>query len=194
MKRKLYIPIAVFLFVLLPLIAFSDTEQKLSESYYGQLKSLLTRKTLKVRPKASERDVNLVEVEKGAAGVIFGASMDDVVAIWGKPCGLNIYGSRDVWTLNIGACRFGFIDNHLVTISIHSATLKKAHLENGVSFESSFKDVKSAFGEPIEATDYNLKFSTKNGYVIKFHFVADNSSIGKRKLINIIIYHPDSGE
>jgi len=194
MNRKRYTPIVLFLLVLLPLIAFSGTEQKASESYYGQLKSLLTRKILNVRPKASKRDVNLIEVEKGAAGVLFGASMDDVIAIWGKPCGLHINASRDVWTLNIGACRFGFIDNHLVTISVHSATLKKAHIENGVSFESSFNDVMSAFGKPIEATDYNLKFATENGYVIKFHFVADTSSIGKRKLITINICHPDSGE
>ena len=194
MKRELYTPIVVFLLALLPLIAFSGTEQKPSESYYGQLKSLLTRKTLKVRPKASERDVNLIEVEKGAAGVLFGASMDDVVAIWGKPCGINTYRLRDIWSLYIGACRFGFIDNQLVSVSIHSATLKEAHIGNGISFKSSYNDVKSAFGEPIEMTDYSLKFSTKNGYIIKFHFVADRSSMGKRKLISITVYHPDSGE
>jgi len=182
------------LLVLIPLIAFSGTEQKTSGSYYEQLKSLLTRKTLKVRPNASDRDVNLIEVEKGAAGVLFGASMDDVVAIWGKPCGIDTSRSRDIWALYIGACRFGFIDNRLVSVSIHSATLKKAHLQNGISFKSSYNDVKSAFGEPIEATDYNLKFLTKNGYIVKFHFVADRSSMGKRKLISITVYHPDSGE
>ena len=194
MKRKLYNPIVLILLVLLPLIAFSGTEERASESYYGQLKSLLTRKTLKVRPKASERDINLIEIEKGAAGILFGASMDDLVAIWGKPCGIDTYRSRGIWTLYIGACRFGFIENELVSISIHSATLEKAHFENGIGFKSSFDDVMSAFGKPIEATDYNLKFLAKDGYVIKFHFVADTSSMGKRKLINIIIYHPDSGE
>ena len=194
MKRKLFNPIILILLVLIPLLAFSGTEQKESDSYYGQLKSMLSRKTLKVRPKASERDVNLIEVEKGAAGVLFGASMDDIVAVWGKPCGIDTYRSRDIWTLYIGACKFGFIANELVSVSIHSATLKKAHLENGISFKSSYDDVKSAFGEPIEATDYSLKFVTKNGYVVRFHFVADTSSIGKRKLINIRISHPDSGE
>jgi len=194
MKRKLYNPMILILLVLIPLIASSGTEQKASESYYEQLKSLLTRKTLKVRPNASKRDVNLIEVEKGAAGVLFGASMDDVVAVWGKPCGIDTYGSRDIWSLYIGACRFGFIDNQLVSVGIHSATLNKAHLGNGISFKSSYNDVMSAFGKPIEATDYNLKFVKENGYVIKFHFVADTSSIGKRKLISITIYHPDSGE
>jgi len=194
MKRKRYTTMVLFLLVLLPLIAIFGTEQKASESYYSQLNSLLTRKILKIRPKASKRDVNLIEIDKGAAGVLFGASMDDVIAIWGKPHGFFINGNRNVWDLNIGACRFGFIDNHLVTISVHSATLKEAHIENGVNFKSSYNDVMNAFGEPIEATDYNLKFATKNGYVIKFHFVADTFSIGKRKLVTIMISHPDSGE
>jgi hypothetical protein len=194
MKRKLYNRIVLILLVLLPLIALSGTEEKTSDSFYGQLTSLLTRQTLKLRPKASERDVNLIEVEKGAAGVVFGASMDDVVAIWGKPSGLHIQGRRDIWDLYIGACRFGFIENELVSIGIHSVTIDKAHFENGIGFKSSFDDVLSAFGKPIEATDYNLKFVNETGYVMKFHFVADTSSLGKRKLINITMYHPDSGK
>ncbi|MBL7186115.1 MAG: hypothetical protein ISS70_07295, partial [Phycisphaerae bacterium] len=122
MKRKLYNPMILILLVLIPLIAFSGTEQKISESYYEQLKSLLTQKTLKVRPNASKRDVNLIEVEKGAAGLLFGASMDDVVAIWGKPCGIDTNRSHNIWSLSVGACRFGFIENELVSVSIHSAT------------------------------------------------------------------------
>ncbi|OHB82988.1 MAG: hypothetical protein A2Z38_03555 [Planctomycetes bacterium RBG_19FT_COMBO_48_8] len=194
MKRKLYNPMILVLLVFVPLIAFSGTEQKASESYYEQLKSLLTRKTLKVRPNASKRDVNLIETEKGAAGVLFGASMDDIVAIWGKPCGIDTNRSRNIWSLSVGACRFGFIENELVSVSIHSATLEKAPFETGINFKSSFDDVMSAFGKPIQATDYSLKFVTKNGYIIRFHFVADTSSIGKRKLITIKISHPDSGE
>lgn len=211
MKREPYTPIIVLLVVLLPLIRFSGCSapvrkqaetnheppkslQDQPETYYGKLKSLLTRKILHVRPRATERDVNLIEIEKGAAGVCFGASMDDVVAVWGKPCGFHIIGYRDVWDLSIGACRFGFIENQLVTISIHSATLKDAHLKNGINFSSSYDKVKSAYGEPLKATNFDLKYSTENGHLIKFHFVADNSSLGKRKLINISIYHPDSGE
>ena len=202
MKRFYYTPIVLILLVMLPLFAFSgrstpascDAEQKKAESYYEQLKSLLTRKTLKVRPKASKRDVNLIETEKGAAGVLFGASMDDVIAIWGKPCGISISGYREVWNLSIGACRFGFIDNKLVSISVHSATLEKAYLKNGISFTSSYDEVKSAFGEQMEATYSNLKFATENGYVIRFHFVPDASSKGKRKLICIAVHHPDSGK
>ena len=194
MKRELYNPIMLILLVLIPLIAFSGTEQKEPDSYYKQLKSLLGRRTLKVRPNPSERDVNLIEVEKGAAGLLFGASMDEAVAIWGKPSGLDTNRSRDIWTLYVGACRFGFIENELVSLSIHSATIKEAHLANGIGFKSSFDDVMSAFGKPIKATDYNLTFVNESGYIIKFHFVADTSSLGKRKLINIEINHPDSGK
>ncbi len=202
MKHFYYIPIVLILLVMVPLFAFSgrntpvscNAEQKTAESYYGQLKSLLSRKTLKVRPKASKRDVNLIEGEKGAAGVLFGASMDDVIAIWGKPCGIFINGNIVIWDLSIGACRFGFVDNRLVSISIHSATLKKAYLKSGINFTSSYDEVKSAFGEQMEATYSNRAFATENGYIIRFHFVPDASSKGKRKLICIAIYHPDSGK
>ena len=193
MNGKSYIWLSVVLLVLFPFVSFSDTEEKSSASYYEQLKSLVSRRTLTVRPKESERDVNLIEVEKGAAGVLFGASMDDVVAVWGKPCGLMIgKGINDVWELEMGACDFGFLDNQLVSISIHSATLEKAHLDNGISFESSYDEVMSAFGDPIEASDYTPEFETENGYIARFHFIPDASPAGK-KLIAIGIYHPDAG-
>ncbi len=195
MRRKIRASIIVIVLALLCLVPFSGAEQTASESYYVRLKSLVTgRHFLRVRPKASERDVNLIEVEKGAAGVLFGASMDEVVAIWGKPNGIWIDGVRDVWNLAIGACRFGFVDNRLVTIDVHSATIKKAHLTNGLSFESSYDEVKSAFGKPIEEKGFNLEFATENGYLAGFHFIQNPTTLGKRKLIAIKICHPDSGE
>ena len=195
MKCKSCTHVIAILLCTLPLATFSGTEQSASESYYGKLKSLLRqRHILRVRPKGSGRDVNLIEVEKGAGGVLFGASMDDVVAVWGMPSGLFIDGIGPVWKLAIGACRFGFVDNRLVEISIHSATLKTAHLANGIGFASSYDEVKSAFGEPLEATYSKLEFATKNGYVIKFHFLPDRLSEGKRKIVTITIFHPDSGQ
>lgn len=69
MKRFYYTPIVLILLVMLPLFAFSgcNTEKKIAESYIAE--SLLSRKNLKVRPKASERDVNLIEAEKGAVNL-----------------------------------------------------------------------------------------------------------------------------
>jgi hypothetical protein len=195
MKCKFCTAIIAILLCTLPLTTFSGAEQSESETYYGRLKSLLTRRNIfRVRPKTSERDVNLIEIEKGAGGVLFGASMDDVVAVWGKPSGLFIDGIRPTWELSIGACEFGFIDNRLVQISLHSATLKTAHLANGIGFDSSYDEVKSAFGEPLEATYSHLEFATKNGYVIDFHFLPDRLSEGKRKIVSITIFHPDSGQ
>lgn len=80
------------------------------------------------------------------------------------------------------------------SVKTHSVPLPvEHHFENGIGFESSFEDVMSAFGKSIKATDYNLTFANENGYIIKFHFVADTSFFGKRKLIAIEINHPDSG-
>ncbi len=68
-----------------------------------------------------------------------------------------------------------------------------AHLPNGVSFESSYEEVKSAFAEPIEATDSRLRFRTEQGYTAEFMFIADESASDKRKLVDIKISCPTSG-
>ena len=193
-KSQFYILVAVTIVLVLSLIALAEDEQTASETYYGRLKSLVTRRHIfAVRPESSERDLNLIEAEKGAAGVLFGSSMDDVIAIWGKPNAIRIDGITDVWDLGIGACRFSFVDNRLVGISLHSATLKDAHLANGIGFKSSYDEVKAAFSEPLEASDFNLVFLTENDYRLRFHFVADTLVLGKRKLICIEISRPGSG-
>jgi hypothetical protein len=195
MKRMFQTPIMVILLGLLPLIAFSGAEQTPSESYYERLKSLVTPELrFQIRPNATDRDVNLIEIEKGAAGVVFGASMDDVIAVWGKPESIWIDGIREAWFLGIGGCRFGFVDNRLTTVGVLSVSVEKAHLANGIGFESSYDEVKSALGEPVEATDSELSFVTKNGYTIGFHFVSDESASDKRRLISIKISCPNSGE
>jgi hypothetical protein len=164
-----------------------------ANSYYTRLCSLLTTKdSLDVEPKSTGRDVNLIENETGAAGVLFGATMDDVVAVWGKPSGLMINDGLDDWSLYIGACRFDFIDNSLVTISTHSASLPCARFENGIDYASSVEDVLSAFGKPIKASDYKYEFVNENGYVTDFHFSPDRKSKGEANLISIEISHPDA--
>ena len=55
------------------------------EGYYAQVQSMLSKRHLKVYPKDPDKDVNLVTIEKGAAGLHFGASMDDLVELWGNP-------------------------------------------------------------------------------------------------------------
>ncbi|NLZ05020.1 MAG: hypothetical protein GXY19_07590 [Phycisphaerae bacterium] len=197
MKRKLQTPIMVILLVLLPLIAFSGAEQTPSESYYERLKSLVRVREgydVSIHPTAKDRDVNLIEIEKGAAGVVFGASMDDVIAVWRKPESIWIDGIREAWFLGIGGCEFGFVDNRLTTIAVPSFSIRKAHLANGIGFESSYDEVKSALGEPVKATDSRLRFVTKSGYTVNFDFVSDEWSSGKRRLQCIKISCPDSGE
>ncbi len=166
MKRKLQTPIMAILLVLLPLIAFSGAEQTPSESYYERLKSLVRVREgyyVSIHPAAKDRDVNLIEIEKGAAGVVFGASMDDVIAVWGFPESIRVNGFLKTWFLRIGGSCFGFVDNRLTTIAVCRGAVKNAHLANGIGFESCYDEVRSAFGEPVEATDLELTFVTEDG-------------------------------
>ncbi len=172
----------------------SNAPIDLSESYYDTLKSLLGTYTFNIRPKPTERDVNLIEPEKGGMGVLFGATMEEVFAVWGKPAGIWIRGGEDLWEFEIGACDFAFIDNSLVGIEIHEASMENAYFENGINFTSSVEEVKAAFGEPSEETKYGLEYYTKNGYFIDFQFTSSDDKNGDPALINISIYHPDAGK
>ncbi len=165
-----------------------------ANSYFAHLSSLLSRNNLSVLPKNPDQDVNLIEVEKGAAGVSFGTTVDDVVAVWGNPSGFMIRDIRDDWDMYIGACRFGFLGNELVYVSIHRVTIPDAYFANGINFKSSIEDVLSAFGKPIKATDYNYIFRDGNGYVTKFHFMPDSKNKGTEQLIAIAVSHPDAGK
>lgn len=191
MKQNFFKAVIISLLLFIPLISFSkDNKHNLDTDYYNGVKSFLSKKKLEVRPRNSERDVNLIDPEKGAAGVLFGASISEVVRLWGKPYSLNTDWSNDTWSIKMGALRFDFFENELVKIGIHNVTLKNAYFENGVNFKSSLGDVMSAFGKPINEREFFPKFLTKNGYVISFHFHATSS---KPELLAVSIAHPDFG-
>jgi hypothetical protein len=119
--------------------------------------------------------------------------MDDVIAVWGSqsPSGSTGSGRLGFWGL---ADRIRFVNNRLTTNAVPSFSVRKAHLANGIGFESSYYEVKSALGEPVKATDSRLRFVTKSGYTVNFDFVSDEWSSGKRRLQCIRISCPDSGE
>jgi len=96
--------------------------------------------------------------------------------------------SLDEWSLCIGACRFDFIDNSLVTISTHWASLPCARFNNGIDYSSSIQDVLSTFGKPAKASDNKYEFVSENGYITEFHFFPDY----KPRLISIEIRRPDA--
>lgn len=194
MKGKFQTLIVLIALCWLSLIALSGAKQTPSESYYERLKSLVAQpRDFPIRPNATGRDVNVIEVEKGAAGVVFGASMDDVIAVWGKPSVVMIDGIREAWYLGIGTCLFGFTDDRLTSIRVHPLTLEKAHLANGIGFGSSRDEVESAFSGLIKLTDSRYRFVTEDGYTIDFRFSSDESASDQGTLDAIEISSPDSG-
>ena len=191
MNKVRFFPVALCLFAVPALGASRKQEEPSAPSYHETLKLLLAPAKLKVRLKSQGRDINLIDPEKGAGGMRFGDSIDTVIGVWGKPSGIRITGQSPLWRLRMGACTFGFVNNKLVAISIHSATLKDARLEMGVTFQSSYDEVKRTVGEPTKETYTNLTFERDNGYVLRFQFMADSLQAGKRKLIAIEVRHPD---
>jgi hypothetical protein len=101
-------------------------------------------------------DVLTIDPESGsAAGLRFGQTMDDVIAVWGKPHGLDVEKKRDsrarTWyrrvDLNYGyGLSFRFRDGALD--GIHVQSLDAAHLLNGPALKSTPAEVLKALGEP----------------------------------------------
>ena len=139
-----------------------------------------------------EKDINLIIPEKGGAGLCFGDSIDDLVALWGKPAGIYVRANSPYWTFSTGSCSFTFLENRLVSMSIHRSTVPDAYFKNGINFKSSQEDVKDAFGTPVEQKIRYLKFQTGNGCTIQFYWGMP-SEFGFRRsdLVKINITHPD---
>jgi hypothetical protein len=101
------------------------------------------------------------------------------------------------WTLKIGAHTFGFRDNKLVSVSVHSATSADAHLKEGIGFKSSPADIEKAFGKPTRERNSTRGYELEEGYVLEFHFIRKGAFQRKgnegAKLITIRIHHPDAG-
>jgi hypothetical protein len=121
------------------------------------------------------------------AGVRLGMSMDEVVALWGKP--------RDVWWHCGGAPCLGFNEMALDfeanrVVDIHIFTGEKYHFEEGVSEESRAEDWIRVLGEPTRPYDlplshsFTLSYETEKatlwlwlwhtGYLIELHIQVPN--------------------
>jgi len=191
MTKVRFIPIALCLSTEFALAAALKQNVPPTPSYYKTLKSLLEPNWLKIRPKSGGRDVDLVDPLNGAGGVRFGDSIDTVVGVWGRPSHIHVSRTSPLWRLGMGACRFEFIDNRLVAISIHRVTLANAHLKEGVTFQSSHEQVKEALGKPTRETHTVLTFERDGGYVLRCQFMSDPTQAGKSELIAFAIRHPD---
>jgi hypothetical protein len=161
------------------------------DSYFEKLDSLIGRKKLNIKPKDRSVDINLVTVEEGGAGLKFGSSIDDLVRLWGKPSGVMVHKGLGTWRFHAGGCLFGFIENELVSITIHSATIPKAYMENGITFKSTIDDLKSVYKNLEEDRMNQFKYVTDNDYVVEFMFYPDRRS-RQQRLSAITLHHPDS--
>ena len=120
--------------------------------------------------------------------------MDDLVELWGIHQALRIIRHRDEWNLKIGGCRFGFIDNELLSISIRKRYNETRISAMGFHFHPLMKTLVSAFENLTESNNITLKLRTKNGYILELYFRPDTSNGNKLKLITIRVHHPNAGK
>ncbi|MHC4777120.1 MAG: hypothetical protein ACYTFG_00940 [Planctomycetota bacterium] len=187
------------IFLTLPLVlgalpCSARAGEKKTPSTYEALKSILrSRKGRLTSPRPQGlRDPDLIEPDKGAGGVLFGYSLDEVMTIWGKPSAVSIGRRGETWDFSFGATRFKFLDNRLVSISIHNVDLPGARFANGIDFDSQPEDLEKAFGKPIRANQSVLHFSTPGGGDLRCHFVRSFRDKERVKLIVVGITQPES--
>jgi hypothetical protein len=188
MRGIVFVLAVVFVFSAFNLYAAEGKADKVN--YYDTLKSMLSPMGRKAEPQSKGRNVNLIEPSKGAGGLLFGQSIDDLIRVWGKPSNINAsmsaYGVKLTTNyLSYGASRFRFTNNKLVEIGIHRMNLPNARFANGIGFSATAKDIKKAFGKPDERRDNIFKYYDINGSTVRF--VCTYNKKGALKLSSVTI-------
>ncbi len=160
------------------------------KSYSAKLKEVVDTKKRRIKPLKKNVDTKLISIEQGATGLKFGDSLDDLVEMWGKPSGIYIH-NHGAWQFYIDATYYQFIDNKLVSIGIHSATMPDAYMKNGLSFKSTLEEFKKLYPQAEEKRRDTFTHYTENDYVIEFTFYPTYPD-DELKLSAITLSHPDA--
>lgn len=188
MRGIILILAIVFVFSAVNSYAAESTASKVN--YYDTLKSMLSPMDRKAKPQSKDRDVNLIEPSKGAGGLLFGQSIDDLIRVWGNPsnmcASMSTHGIK-LTTNNFfyGASHFKFINNKLVEIVVSKVNLPNAHFPNGIGFNSTAQDIKKVFGEPDEKRDNTATYYNITGSKVRFFCTYDKKGVLRLSTVTI---------
>jgi hypothetical protein len=153
--------------------------------YYRSMIELLQPRDFHVAPPAGTPDLLLIDPAVGAGGVRFGMTMDEVVAIWGKPDKIERdlvserSGGGHLATLQFGATDFEFFDDCLERIDLCHTNLPEARFRDGLGFDASVDDVVTEYGkpkrdyesEPDHGLAWDFMHFQAGGTELEFHFM-----------------------
>jgi len=117
-------------FALVPLFGCAPSSSSGGSSYYARLGAMADGGPLTEQRRQSILAASVQSLDVGLAGVQFGATMDDVIALWGRPNAIWMQGEGRTQTI-IANSHFEFQDNGLVEIDIHSADLPAFSIADG---------------------------------------------------------------
>jgi len=110
------------------------------------------------------------------AGVDFGAAMQAVVDVWGRPRTIEqrvAFPKARLTRLGYGPMYFGFHENRLFEVNVHRNVLPGLRFPSGLSFAWSVEKVRQKWGTP-EEVKYNgtvLVYRRPQG-TVRFHFCS----------------------
>ncbi|MDA7915799.1 hypothetical protein N9B94_01025 [Verrucomicrobia bacterium] len=152
--------------------------------YFSTMLQLVDNKPIGFTPGATSSNL-VIDPAKGAGGVSFDASMDDLIAVWGRPHAITMstydnepLKASDI-TLHMGGSRFRFLNNRLIEISLHRSNLPSATFASGVGFDSTEADFISKLGKPRSKRTNMLEYQiSKTNIRIQFsrHFKTGKTS------------------
>eukprot|EP00977_Amphora_coffeiformis_P004201 scaffold875_cov185-Amphora_coffeaeformis.AAC.16 len=94
----------------------------------------------------AETKSNPMDYTKGILGTPFGSTMDEVVALWGTPCGISMWRVGQI-ELEIYHCRFRFDRNRLTSIMIHEVDLPDVEPIPGIKMGATVPPLMELFPE-----------------------------------------------
>jgi hypothetical protein len=159
------------------------------DSYYERFQNLIGgSRTISEHTRAQIKAASQeVDMSIGIAGVQFGQSMDEVIALWGQPRGIFAVMPGEV-KLHIGGSQFHFQDNKLNGVTIHGVDLPNFSIASGkLAIGMSCPELTDIFPGSIPSSTFNhipnLREIELSGGKIKVRV-----NLMKNKIITISVY------
>ncbi len=121
-----------------------------SSPYLRSITNLTETRSAPVAPRSE--DQLLIDPATGAAEVLFGQGVDDIVKAWGKPDRISMDMGHVLRLSYLGGLRFTFEGNRLY--EIHVQGLPGARFKDGPALDAGMEEIRAFLGNPVsESTE-----------------------------------------
>jgi hypothetical protein len=156
-------------------------ESQSGNRYLNQLLTMISHTNDKKQYRAFE--AGTIDPTGKMCGLTFGMSMDEVIAIWGKPSGVSINAISHLpeQILHYSASSLHFKNNQLFELSLHNIDFPNVEILEGLTFGMSPEQVATACSNlTSETKGSRIYYHVAEGITMKPHFYSKKSENAER--------------